>query len=62
MRRLLNRAANAAVKTKRSIFEMVYQRLLPRLGHAQRSHCPLTTELAGQPRAGELPVAHDALW
>ena len=22
----------------------------------------LTTELAGQPRAGELPVAHDALW
>jgi hypothetical protein len=35
MRRLLNQAANAAVKTKRSIFEMVYQRLLPRLGHAQ---------------------------
>ena len=35
MRRLLNQAANAAVKTKGSIFEMVYRRLLPRLGHAQ---------------------------
>ncbi len=35
MRRLLNHAANAAVKTKGSIFEMVYRRLLPRLGHAQ---------------------------
>ncbi len=35
MRRLLNQAANAAVKTKGSIFEVVYRRLLPRLGHAQ---------------------------
>ena len=35
MRRLLNQAANAAVKTKGSIFEMVYRRLVPRLGHAQ---------------------------
>ena len=26
------------------------------------SSATLTTELAGQPRAGELPVAHDALW
>jgi transposase len=33
MRRLLNQAANAAVKVKRSIFEIVYRRLVPRLGH-----------------------------
>lgn len=33
MRRLLNQAANAAVKTKGSIFEWVYRRLVPRLGH-----------------------------
>src|SRR5712664_2751260 len=35
MRRILNQAANAAVKTKGSIFEMVYRRLVPRLGHNQ---------------------------
>ena len=35
MRRVLNQAANAAVKTKGSVFELVYRRLLPRLGHAQ---------------------------
>ena len=36
MRRLLHvTAANAAVKTKGSIFELVYRRLVPRLGHAQ---------------------------
>jgi transposase len=35
MRRLLNQSANAAVKTKGSIFELVYRRLVPRLGHAQ---------------------------
>jgi transposase len=35
MRRLLNQAANAAVKTKGSIFEVVYRRLVPRLGHSQ---------------------------
>ncbi len=35
MRRLLNQAANAAVKTKGSIFELVYRRLVPRLGHAK---------------------------
>lgn len=35
MRRLLNQAANAAVKTKGSIFELVYRRLVPRLGHGQ---------------------------
>ena len=35
MRRLLNQAAHAAVKTKGSIFQLVYRRLVPRLGHAQ---------------------------
>jgi len=35
MCRLLNQAANAAVKTKGSIFEWVYRRLVVRLGHAQ---------------------------
>jgi hypothetical protein len=35
MRRLLNQAGNAAVKTKGSIFEIVYRRLVPRLGHKQ---------------------------
>jgi transposase len=33
MRRVLNQVANAAVKTRGSIFESVYRRLLPRLGH-----------------------------
>jgi len=33
MRRILNQAANAAVKYKGSIFEIVYRRLVPRLGH-----------------------------
>jgi len=33
MRRLLNQAANAAAKTKGSIFEIVYRRAVPRLGH-----------------------------
>ena len=35
MRRILNQAANAAVKHKGSIFEVVYRRLVPRLGHGQ---------------------------
>jgi transposase len=35
MRRLLNQTANAAVKTKGSIFEIVYRRSVPRLGHNQ---------------------------
>ena len=35
MRRLLNQAANAAVKTKGSLFEAVYRRLVVRLGHKQ---------------------------
>lgn len=33
MRRILNQAANSAVKRKGSIFELLYRRLSPRLGH-----------------------------
>ena len=33
MRTLLNQAANAAVKAKGSVFEVQYQRLVPRIGH-----------------------------
>ena len=35
MKGLLNQASNAAVRTKGSIFEFIYRRLVPRLGHAQ---------------------------
>jgi transposase len=35
LRRVLNQAANAAVKAKGTIFAVVYRRLVPRLGHAQ---------------------------
>ena len=35
MRRLLNQAANAAAQTKGSLFEIVYRRSVPRLGHNQ---------------------------
>ena len=35
VRRILNQAANAAVKHKGSIFEIVYRRLVVRLGHNQ---------------------------
>jgi hypothetical protein len=35
MRRALNQAANAAVKTKGSIFQLQYRRLVPRLGHSK---------------------------
>jgi transposase len=35
MRRLLNQAANAAAKAKGSIFEIVYRRSVPRMGHNQ---------------------------
>jgi hypothetical protein len=33
MRRILNQAANAAVRHKGSIFEILYRRLVTRLGH-----------------------------
>ena len=35
MRRILNQAANAAVKSKGTIFEIIYRRLVSRLGHNQ---------------------------
>jgi transposase len=35
MRRLLNQAANAAVKYRGSIFQILYRRYVPRLGHNQ---------------------------
>jgi transposase len=35
MRRILNQAANAAVKHKGSIFELLYRRYVPRMGHNQ---------------------------
>src|ERR1041385_5163401 len=35
MKSLLNQGSNAAVRTKGSIFEFIYRRLVPRLGHAQ---------------------------
>ena len=35
MRRILNQAANAAIKRKGSIFEILYRRLVPRMGHNQ---------------------------
>jgi transposase len=47
MRRILNQSANAAVKAKGTIFEIVYRRTVPRLGHQQtigaiaHRHCRL---------------------
>ena len=35
MRRILNQAANTAVKYKGSIFEILYRQYVPRLGHKQ---------------------------
>jgi transposase len=35
LRRLLNQSANAAARAKGSIFEIVYRRSVPRLGHNQ---------------------------
>jgi transposase len=35
MRRVLNQAANAAVKAKGTIFAVVYRRIVPHLGHSQ---------------------------
>jgi transposase len=35
MRRILNQAANAAVKSKGTVFEIIYRRLVTRLGHNQ---------------------------
>jgi transposase len=35
MRRILNQSANAAVRAKGTVFEIVYRRTVPRLGHQQ---------------------------
>jgi transposase len=35
MRRILNQSANAAAKSKGSVFEVVYRRYVPRMGHNQ---------------------------
>ena len=35
MRRVLNQVANAAVKINGSVFQAVYRRLLPRIGHCK---------------------------
>ena len=35
LRRVLNQAANAAARTKGSIFDIVYRRQVPRMGHNQ---------------------------
>jgi len=35
MRRILNQSANTAVRAKGTIFEIVYRRTVPRLGHKQ---------------------------
>jgi hypothetical protein len=35
MRRVLNQAANAAVKANSTVFALVHRRLVPGLGHAQ---------------------------
>ncbi len=35
MRRILTQAANAVVKAKGSVFEALYRRLVPRLGHGK---------------------------
>jgi transposase len=36
MRRLLNQVANAGVRTKGSIFDIVYRTIIPRLGHIKQ--------------------------
>jgi transposase len=43
MRRILNQCANAAVRRKGSIFEILYRRLVPRLGHNKAIPTATTT-------------------
>jgi hypothetical protein len=47
MRRILNQAANAAVKAKGTIFEIVYRRLVSRLGHNQTIGAIALSRVAG---------------
>lgn len=53
MRRVLNQAANAAVKHKGSIFEIVYRRLVARLSHNKPIEIFLSLRFLGR-NAGEL--------
>lgn len=59
MRRILNQGANAAVKAKGSVFENLYRRLWPQLGHAQAIWAggsqALSSGLEGPPRWNPLP-------
>jgi transposase len=61
LHRILNQAANAAVKRKGSIFEIVYRRLVLRLGHNKHPAevaqfaCHAPTKLRGQP-SGRRPA------
>ena len=50
MRRVLNQAANAAVKAKGTIFAVVYRRIVPRLGHTHGHWCdhPPAVRLSGR--------------
>jgi transposase len=54
MRRILNQVANAAVKSKGAVFEAVYRRLKPRLGHGKalwavaNRFCKLTWKILHQ--------------
>ena len=69
MRRVLNQTANAAVRTKGSIFEIVYRRTVPRLGHQQshRGDCPSTVSVdlvdpaPGSPLRRTRPSRHQTI-
>ena len=64
-RRLLNQAANAAIKVKGSIFEVIYRRCVPRLGHNQAdrsrhgAHRQCRLHLA-DPALGRSPLRDEA--
>jgi hypothetical protein len=69
MRRLLNQATNAAPTTKGSIFEIVYRRSVPRLGHNQAigaiAHSTVSTDLVDLASGSSLrrtgPSRHQAI-
>jgi transposase len=52
MRRVLNQAANAAARTKGSIFEIVYRRSVPRVRYEE--HGPAVTKRAKQKRTARM--------
>jgi Transposase IS116/IS110/IS902 family len=69
MRRILNQAANAAVKYKGSIFEILYRRYVPRNGTQSnhRNNCPQTLSLdlediaLGNPLRGTRPRGQESV-